>query len=130
MALSDTIKRIAKPGRMPLEIFVGGDGQSFQRDFQILVGSPAAAENLSGVTPYAEIRTEDDALLVAMTATVTDAANGWVQVTLTRAAADAIGWPDDGPLRGQRSMRGRWHLRLDDGATSMPIIAGDVMVTR
>lgn len=130
MALSDTIKRIAKPGRLPIEIYVGGDGQSFQRDFQILVGDPAAPEPLSGVTPTAEIRTLDDSLLCEMTCVVTDAVNGWVKVTLTRETADAVSWPCDGPYTGQRVIRGRWHLRLDDGATSMPVIAGDVWVTR
>jgi hypothetical protein len=130
MALSDTIQRIARPGQLPLEIFLGGTGQSFRRDFQILVGDPSAAEDLTGVTPSAEIRTLDDALLVTMTATVTDAANGWVRVTLTREAADAIEWPGDGPITGKRTIRGRWHLRLDDGTTSMPVIAGDVTVTR
>jgi hypothetical protein len=109
---------------------LGGTGQSFRRDFQILVGDPSAAEDLTGVTPSAEIRTLDDALLVTMTATVTDAANGWVRVTLTREAADAIEWPGDGPITGKRTIRGRWHLRLDDGTTSMPVIAGDVTVTR
>jgi hypothetical protein len=65
-----------------------------------------------------------------MTVTVTDAANGWVSVTMTRATADAIEWPEDGPLRGSRTIRGRWHLRLDDGTTSMPVLAGTVTVTR
>lgn len=129
MALSDTIKRISKPGRYrPIEIFIGGAGQSFQRDFQILVsGSP---EPLSGVTPSAEIRSLDDNLLVEMICSVTDAVNGWVSMQLTRQAADAISWPDDGPKNGNRALRGRWHLRLDDGVTSMPIACGDVWVTR
>lgn len=130
MPLSDTIKRIAKPGRAPIEIFIGGEGQSFQRDYQIMVGSPAAAENLNGVTPSAEIRTLDDNLLAVMTVSVTDAVNGWIRVTLTRAAADAIRWPVDGAVTGQRAIRGRWHVRLDDGTTSMPVMAGDVTVTR
>lgn len=128
MALSDTIKRIGKPGTMPIEIFIGGDGQSFQRDFDIHVGG--TAENLTGVTVTAEIRTLDDSLIVEMTGEVIDAVAGTIRVTLTRAAADAISWPAHGPLTGQRAMRGRWHVRLDDGTTSMPIIVGDVVVTR
>lgn len=130
MALSDTIKRIARPGILPVELFIGGDGQSFQRDFQILVGDPAAAEPLTGVTPSAEIRDLADNLLATMTATVTDAANGWVRVTMTRDAVDAVPWSGDAPLRGQKQHVGRWHLRLDDGATSMPVIRGDVFLTR
>lgn len=128
--LSDTIKRTTKPGRMPIELFVGGEAQSFQRDIQILVGDPATAEPLTDVTPSAEIRSLEDDLLVEMTCTVTDAANGWVRVSLTAAQANAITWPDDGPIRGSRAVRGRWHLRLDDGTTNMPVIAGDVTVTR
>jgi hypothetical protein len=130
MALSDTIKRITRPGVLPIDLFVGGDGQTFQRDVQILVGDPAAAEDLTGVTPSAEIRTLDDCALVTLTCSVTDAANGWVRVSLARADADAIPWPGDGPINGQRAVRGRWHLRLDDGTTSIPVIAGTVTVTR
>lgn len=128
MALSSAIKRITRPGRLPIEIFVGGDGQSFQRDLVVSVGG--VAESLTGVTPSAEVRTLDDSLIATMTATVTDAANGAFSVSMTRAAADAIAWPFDGSLNGQRQIRGRWLVRLDDGTTSMVIVAGDVTVTR
>jgi hypothetical protein len=128
MALSTAIKQIERPGRLPIEIYVGGDGQSYQQGFTITVDS--VAENLTGVTPTAEIRTLDDSLLATMTAEVVSAAAGTVRISMTRAAADAIEWPPNGPILGQRSIRGRWHLRLDDGATSMVVIAGDVVVTR
>ena len=128
MALSTAIKEIERPGRLPIEIYLGGDGQSFQRGFTITIDS--AAQDLTGVTPSAEIRTLDDSLLVQMTAVVVSAAAGTVRVSMTRATADAIEWPTNGPILGQRTIVGRWHLRLDDGTTSMVVLTGDVVVTR
>ncbi len=130
MALSTNIKLITAPGKLDLSIFVGSLGQSFQRDFIISTGTPPVAENLTSVTPTAEIRTLDDALIIAMTAVVTNAATGALSISLTRAQADSIAWPVTGSVIGQRTIRGRWHLRLDDGTTSMPVVAGDVTVTR
>jgi hypothetical protein len=128
MALSQAFKNSRKPARLPIEIFVGGDGQSFQRNWQIKEGTTDV--NLAGVTVRAEIRTLDDALLATMTGTVTVEAEGRIQVALTREAADAIAWPDDGPITAARAIRARWHVALDDGATVTPIITGDVWVTR
>lgn len=128
MALPDDVKKVKKPLRIPIELFIGGDGQSFLRSWTLsIAGNPV---DLTGVTPVAEIRTLDDSLICEMTATITDAVNGVVEVSMTRETSDAIAWPDDGALSGQRAIRGRWHLRLDDGSASIPLITGDVWVTR
>jgi TRAP-type mannitol/chloroaromatic compound transport system substrate-binding protein len=128
MALSQAFKNSKKPARLPIEIFVGGDGQSFQPNWQIKEGGTAV--DLTGVTVRAEIRTLDDSLLAVMAGSVTVAAEGRIQVALTREAADAISWPEDGPLTGLRSIRARWHVALDDGVTVTPIVTGDVWASR
>ena len=128
MALSAPFKRITRPGTLPIEIFIGGSGQSFQRDLLVSVGG--VAENLTGVTPYAELRTLDDSLIVTMNAAVTDASAGSMSISMSRATADAIDWPFDGSILGQRQIRGRWHVRLDDGSTSAVILCGPATVTR
>lgn len=130
MALSDAIRRFKEPGVMPLKIFIGGDGQSFERLLQITTGTPGVPEPLSGITVTAEIRDPVDNLVVAITCTVTDAVNGWIKLSLTRAAADAISWPAGALVSGAKALRGRWHLRLDDGTASIPVVAGPVEVLR
>jgi hypothetical protein len=65
-----------------------------------------------------------------MTATVTNAAAGQVRISLTKEAVVAVDWPFDGPLRGGITIRGRWHLALDDGTSRAVALSGDVTVTR
>jgi hypothetical protein len=130
MPLSDVIARNDEPGTYNLTIFVGGDGQSFRRDLTIGTGTPVVAQDLAGVTCSAEIRSATDELVALITTTVTDAATGAIRLTMTRAQCDAIAWPATGQIAGKRAFRGRWHLRLDDGTVSIPVLAGDVEVIR
>lgn len=132
MALPDEYKRAAAPGVLDLSIFVGGSGQSWQRDVWMSHGAPLGPTDLTGVTPTAEVRSLDDGTVLATiaAAVVAPAAGGQVRLTMTKVVADAIAWPGFGAPNGSTVLRGRWHLALDDGATRAVVLRGDVEVIR
>jgi len=130
MALPDALRQIEAPGPYDLSIFVGGSGQSFEAD--VMIATQAGATDLTGVTPTAEVRSLDDATVLAViTATVrTPAAGGVIRLTMTKAVADAIAWPSFTAPNGSRIIRGRWHLALEEGTTRAVVLAGAAEVIR
>jgi len=132
MTIPAELLRIDTPGVYALSIFVGGTGQSFQRDFTVAYGSPLAPVDLTGITPSAEVRSLDDATLLATitAAVVSPASAGIVRLTMTPTVADAIAWPAVSAPNGSKIIRGRWHLALTEGAARVVVLRGDCEVTR
>lgn len=128
MSLTDNWSRLSRPANYAIRLFVGGDGASFRRDITISEGGTPV--DLTGVTPSAEISTQEGSLIVAMTATVTNAAAGQIRISLTKEEVVAVDWPFDGPFRGGNMIRGRWHLALEDGTTRTIAMSGEVTVMR
>lgn len=130
MALPDALRQIEAPGVYDLSIFVGGAGQSFELD--VVLSTTGGPVDLTGVTLAAEVRSLDDATVLAplTAAGVAPLTDGKVRLTMTAAVADAIAWPAFTAANGSRVIRGRWHLAILEGTTRAVVLAGAAEVLR
>lgn len=114
MSLPDAWLETSSPGKLPTWSVVSG--RTFQRRYQVQAGTPLAAVPLTGCTVSAEICDRTGATIIVMTATITDAANGWIKVSLTPTETEGISFPDDHPPKSNKEIIGRSDIVITDSA--------------
>lgn len=115
-----------KPGNLDLTIV---QGANFSRTIQFK-DSEGVVIDLTGVTIEAKIRREfsDAAALQAFTASVTDAANGVVVISLTAAETAALSLTGSSNQRAQSL--GVWDLELTDTGRVERMLQGKVTLSQ
>lgn len=102
------------PAKLPIWSVVSG--RTFQRSLQIQSGAPLVPVDLTDCTAQAVISDRTGTLIIAMTATITDDINGWVQVRLTPTQTEAMGFPADHPPGSNRAIIGRADVVITDAS--------------
>lgn len=118
-----------RPARAPLDFFVGGDGADRWDVFQVRDSADGILD-LTGCTIEAEIRTDADDLVAALTAEFTDITTASIRVSSTAAANSAMGAPCDAPYLGGKMRLGRYSVFITDSVGRWPIKAGDAFGIR
>ncbi len=129
--LPDEWHEIERPGKLgDIDLFISGDGSGWEMPFQLQHGDPIGPTPLTALAIDAEIRSDDDSLLLSLTAYFTDAANGWCIVSATNAEVVAICLPCDYPPRGKRIRIGRLQIAITDSVGRWVVLTADVYGNR
>jgi hypothetical protein len=125
MSLPDEWRQIDKPGKEDITLFVSGDGSAWEYVGQLLNGTPLLPTNCTGLTCEAEIRTDKDDALLALTASFTTEAFGVFKVSATHESVTGL-LTSDTAVRGARFKLGRWQFAVVDGSERFVVLHGDV----